>query len=69
MIVVNVDVYGVGLVRSLRTVFPTTDVIALSTDPATRATATKAGASALPASSSSARLLSLIGTRLGRSNP
>jgi len=57
---VNVDVQGLQFVESLRTVLPSTAVIALSKDPAKRATAVRLGATAVPAATPSAKLGALI---------
>jgi hypothetical protein len=60
VVVVDVDRYGVQLVRDLRTVFPGLKVIAVAQGPRTRAAATKAGATvAVPASTSAAALRAL----------
>jgi DNA-binding NarL/FixJ family response regulator len=60
VIVLDVDTDRIQLVRSLRTIFPSTAVIAFSRDPAKIAAAAKAGAIAGPPSSSTAKLDALI---------
>jgi hypothetical protein len=61
VVVVDVDAYGVVLVRDLRTVFPELKLIALARRPSTRAQAIRAGAVlALPRSTSTAKLAKAI---------
>jgi hypothetical protein len=61
VVVVDVDRYGLPLVRDLRIVFPSIRIIALSNDPKRRAAAMKNGAAAaLPRSAPSAQLTVLI---------
>jgi adhesin/invasin len=60
VILLNVDSDRIQLLKSLRTVFPSTAVIAFSKDPARLAAAAKAGAIAVPRSTSPAELKALI---------
>jgi hypothetical protein len=60
VILLDVDAKRLQLLKSLRTVFPSTAVIAFSKDPAERAAATKVGAIAVPPSTSAAKLAALI---------
>ena len=60
VIVVNADVNGVQLVQTLRAVFPSTAVIAISRHAATRAAAQRSGAIAVPASTTAVQLTALI---------
>ena len=65
-ILVNVDSDRLQLLNSLRTVFPSTAVIAFSNDPGKLAAAAKAGAIAVPRSTSAAKLNALIARVLAR---
>jgi hypothetical protein len=65
VIVLDVDANGLQLANSLRAVFPSTVLVAISKDPAKRAAVTRAGANAVPPSSS-AKLTALIGRLLAR---
>jgi DNA-binding NarL/FixJ family response regulator len=61
VVVVDVHVFGVGLVRDLHTVFPGVKLLALANRPRDRARALKAGAAAaLPRNSSPGRIASAI---------
>jgi methionine-rich copper-binding protein CopC len=60
VILVDIDPDRMRLLKSLRTVFPSTVVIAVSKDPAKLAAAAKAGAIAVPRSTSAASLNALI---------
>jgi hypothetical protein len=60
VIVLDVDPDRIQLVKSLRTIFPSTAVIAFSKDPAKLTAAAKAGAIAVPPSTSAAKLALLI---------
>ena len=61
IVVVDVDAYGVGFVRDLRTVFPTLRMIAISRRAALRAQAVRAGAVlALPRNVTAAQLAKAI---------
>jgi hypothetical protein len=61
LIVVDADVYGLGLVRDLRAVFPNVRIVVLSSKPATIAAAQRAGATlALSKSLPQTKLLALI---------
>jgi hypothetical protein len=60
VILLDVDADRIPLLKSLRTVFPSTTVIAISNDSAKLAAATKAGAIAVPRSTSAAKLRALI---------
>ena len=61
VIVIDVDAFGVGLVRDLHTVFPSTKIIALAAGPKTMAAALKAGATiVLPRSIPPATLAKII---------
>ena len=67
VVVVNVDQFGVGFVRELRTVFPNVKIVALSNHPRVLVRAMKAGATvALPLSTPAPQLASVI-RRLARS--
>jgi len=59
-ILIDIDSDRIQLLQSLRIVFPSTTVIALSKDPAKLAAAAKAGAIAVPRSMSPAKLNSLV---------
>ena len=66
MVVVDVDRYGLELVRDLRTVFPTLRIIALTNDPRRLAQSVRAGAAvAVPRSTPPKDLAKLI-NRLAR---
>jgi DNA-binding NarL/FixJ family response regulator len=61
LVVVDVDVYGVGFISDLRTVFPAIRVIAVATQPADRVRALRAGAvRALPRQTTSRQLAKVI---------
>jgi hypothetical protein len=61
IVVVDVDVHGVGFVSDLRTVFPAIRVIAIATQPADRVRALRAGAvKALPRNTTSRQLAKAI---------
>jgi hypothetical protein len=60
VIVLDIDPDRMQLLKALRTVFPSTAVIAFSKDPAKLAVAAKAGAIAIPRSTSAAKLRVLI---------
>ncbi|MGH3105160.1 MAG: Ig-like domain-containing protein, partial [Gaiellaceae bacterium] len=61
VVVVDVDRYGLGLVRDLRTVFPDVKILALTNDPKLLARAVKAGATiALPRSTPDAQIARVI---------
>ena len=61
IVVVDVDVHGVGFVSDLRIVFPSIRVIALATQPADRVRALRAGAvRALPRTTTSRELAKAI---------
>jgi DNA-binding NarL/FixJ family response regulator len=60
VILLDVDSDRIQLLKSLRTVFPATAVIAFSKDPARLAAAAKTGAIAVPRSTSPAKLRALI---------
>jgi DNA-binding NarL/FixJ family response regulator len=61
VIVVDVDEFGVGMVRDLHTVFPTTKIVALAAGPKTMAAALKAGATiVLPRSTPPATLAKIV---------
>ncbi len=61
IVVVDVDVHGVGFVKDLRTVFPAIRVIAVATQPADRVRALRAGAvKALPRKTTSRQLAKAI---------
>jgi hypothetical protein len=61
-VIVDADKYGLQLVRDLRTVFPTTAVVALSKNKVTLANLARQGAIALPASTPAAKLAALVNT-------
>ena len=63
--VVNADLDGVALVKSLRAVFPSTRVLATSKDPAKRAELRRLGATAT-VPSAPATLAALVDGLLGR---
>jgi hypothetical protein len=65
-ILVNIDSDRIQLLNSLRTVFPSTQVIAFSKDPTKLAAAAKAGAVAVPRSTSAAKLNALLARLLRR---
>jgi hypothetical protein len=66
VIVVDVDQYGVGLVRDLHTVFPAIRIVAIATGPKTLAAAVRAGAAiAVPRSTPAAKLAEIV-ARLAR---
>ena len=60
LILVDADVHGAAFVRNLRTVFPATVVVALSKSSSRRAQLSHMGAVALPASTTSAKLATLV---------
>ena len=60
-----VAAYGINLVHDLRSVFPTTAVVALSKSPVTRSAAAREGAVALEAGTSRSKLATLC-ARLAR---
>jgi hypothetical protein len=61
VVVVDVDEFGVGIVRDLHTVFPSTKIIALAAGPKTMAAALRAGATiVLPRSTPPATLAKII---------
>ena len=61
IVVVDVDVHGVGFVKDLRTVFPAIRVIAIASQPADRVRALRAGAvKALPRNTTSRQLAKAI---------
>jgi hypothetical protein len=60
LILVDADVYGVEFVRNVRTVFPSTAVVALSKSGSRRVQLSQIGAVALPASTTSASLAWLV---------
>jgi DNA-binding NarL/FixJ family response regulator len=61
VIVVDVDEFGVGLVRDLHAVFPSVKIVALAAGPKTMAAALKAGATiVLPRSTPPATLAKII---------
>ena len=63
IVVVDVDLHGVGFVSDLRTVFPAIRVIAIATQPADRVRALRAGAvKALPRKTTSTQLAKVIAT-------
>ena len=63
IVVVDVDLHGVGFVSDLRTVFPSIRVIAIATQPADRVRALRAGAvKALPRKTTSTQLAKVIAT-------
>ena len=65
VVVVDVDAYGVQLVRDLHRVFPDTAVIAISQSASSRAAARRAGAVAVKHSAPAATLRRLV-ARLAR---
>src|SRR5207253_8759911 len=71
VVVVDADQFGLGLVRDLRTVFPSLRLIVLSDDPRKLARAVSAGATlALPRSTPSAKLATVVSRMaLGTSPP
>jgi len=66
VIVLNVDIYGLPLLKSFRTVFPQTALIAISKKPSTLASAARLGAIAVPSDASTARIATLIANVLKR---
>jgi hypothetical protein len=60
VVIVDADKYGVQLVRNLRSVFPTTAVVALSKSKVTLAILARGGAIALPASLPAAKIAALV---------
>jgi hypothetical protein len=64
VIVVDVDVYGVGLVSDLRTVFPNVNIVALSNSSQTLKAAKRAGATATLKRSASRRTITRVVSRL-----
>jgi hypothetical protein len=62
VVIVDADKYGVTLVRDLRRVFPTTEVVALSKSKVTLAILARQGAIALPASTPAAKIAALVNT-------
>ena len=65
VVVVDADTYGLSFVRGLRSVFPSTSVIAVSKSPSTRSQAGRAGAVAMPVSTPPAKIDALV-ARLAR---
>jgi hypothetical protein len=66
VIIVDADKYGVKLVRDLRAVFPTTSIVALSKSPVTLDALARAGAIAVPSSTSPAKIAKLVQKLAGR---
>ena len=60
VVIVDADKYGVKLVQDLRTVFPTTAIVALSKSKVTLAVLARQGAVALPSSTSPAKIAALV---------
>jgi hypothetical protein len=60
VVVVDADLSGIAYVQTLRRVFPTTAVVALSASGARRAELAQSGAHAVPAATSSAALIALV---------
>jgi hypothetical protein len=66
VIVLDADTYGVALIKNLRTVFPSTAVIAISKNPQTLATVARLGAIAVPANVPTSKLAALIARVLAK---
>jgi hypothetical protein len=66
VIVVDADVMGLPYIRALRTVFPSTTIVARSARASRRAALTRLGATAVPASMSAARFAALVQRLAGR---
>jgi hypothetical protein len=60
VVIVDVDKYGVKLVRDLHTVFPTTSVVALSKSSVTLAILHGQGVYALPSSTPAKQIAALV---------